>query len=543
MVVLSSDSAIAQQDVSDVLEMASEPSYVSEIARKLIAVDPAWAVAEITAIEKVAILVTMIEDRNDVEIINVGYDGIDTGQRESSPKNSLKGDGDSDEHVWEPYTIVHYLNEPEVREEYQPVIDQSITVEEKAEMVKTMSKDGNDVSRNAELILQDVLERQFKHYKQVETPDYNDPGVDFYVKDMDQRDYGLAVEVSVRWVNPIDKPYFEAKKEKAFDKDADLLIIAPKFTNQLLEDYENPDRKDWNADPLSEMIHLHRVPSDEPSVYHPFSKKPDELGDEDSTGNPVIVADDQRVRDRLKRLGHVGNDYPIVDDDYVEHAMAMDSVGRDYNTISEAEYRNQIREALEPLLWEFLRPYMVEHFLIDTYWDKGLTQDEIGELVDRNGGTIGTWMRKWGVMRRGTGAPELSNDTIEIWKRMYEGKDPFQEEMTGYRIQAEYNRHPLWTLDDWEDWYKNTSPDERQETLAKQDNYTDSMGYTLMFGPKDRLQPSYTFILNTLKEEGVEIRPPDEAPRGAYDAYPSKKALEYMLNKDQNTIVDVSEEE
>ena len=289
------------------------------------------------------------------------------------------------------------------------------------------------------------------------------------------------------------------------------------------------------------MVHLHRLPAEDSAVYSPFAKKPDEVHEPDNGGNPIIIPDNDEARQRLSRSNNIGDSYPVVDSNRARFTSALDMVHRDYTTISESNYRNQIRESIEPLLWEFLRPYKIEQFLIDTYWNKSLTQNEIGKLVDRTGGTIGTWMRRTGVMRRGGGAPELSDDTIEIWSRMYRGEDPFKKQFSGYRILAEYNRHPLWDLQDWKDWYSNTTEQERKETIAKQDSYRDSLGYTLMFDPNDRLQPSYSFVLSTLKDNGVEVRQPDEAPRVPYSAYPSRDSLEYMLNKNQDTIVEVDE--
>lgn len=538
---LSSDAGIAQDDVARVVELASEPSYISEIARKLVKHDPAWNTAEITAIEKVSIIVSFLEDRDDINIYEVGYNTGAMGQAQSSPKHSLTEDDEGFTDTWNPYTLVYTYEGTTIREEYQDIVDESVDPIDKIQAIEELSSNGNKVSKEAELIMQDVMERQFKHYDVTETPDYNDPDVDFYVEDEFNREWGLAVEISVRYVNPIDQPYLDSKKENAEEMDADLLIIAPKFTDNLLEQYEDPDDPGWNADPLSDMVHLHRLPPDSPTVYYPFARKPDEIKEFNDSGNPIIVSDREEQKEILEETGNVGDAYPIVDDDYAGFIEAIDAVNRESIVLTESQYRNAIRESIEPLLWEFLRPYKVEQFLVQTYWEFGLSQSDIGNLIDRAGSTIGRWMREWGVMRRGTGAPELSDETIEIWKRMYNGDEPFQMEHSGYRILAEYNRHPLWDLDDWEEWYSSTTEEERKEVMAKQGSHSDNIGYTLMFNPSDRLQPSYSFILSTLKEEGVDIREPDEAPRVPYSAYPSRKALEYMLNKNEDTIVDVSD--
>ncbi len=542
MKTLSSNSGIAQEDVARVVELAAEPSYISEIARKLIKHDPAWDIAEITAVEKVSSIVSMLDDRGDINIYEVGYGTGDMGQSQSSPKRTLSEDEGEWNNQWNAYTLVYSFEEPDVREEYEDIVDTSVDPIDKIQAIEELSSSGNDVSKEAEEIMQDVMKRQFRDYDTVETPDYNDPDVDFYVQDELEREWGLAIEVSVRYVNPIDQPYLDAKQEKAYERDADLLILAPRFTDGLLNQYEDPEDPGWNADPLSDMVHLHRVPPKEPTTYYPFAKKPDEIDKRDENGNPVIVPDGERTQQRLSEVGNVGDAYPVVTGDYSEFISTLDAVGRDKTVLTESQYRNALREAIEPLLWEFLRPYKIEQFLVQTYWDLGMSQSEVGSLVDRSGSTIGRWMREWGIMRRGTGAPELSDETVEIWKRMYRGEDPFQEQFSGYRILAEYNRHPLWSLKDWENWHEDTTEEERKKVMAKQDSEKDNMGYTLMFNPSDRLQPSYSFILRTLKEEGVEIREPDEAPRVPYSAYPSGKALEYMLNKNHETIVDVDNE-
>lgn len=554
---------IDQQNVDRIWQLAVEPSYISEIARKLRGLYGEWAsMNENTAVARVARTVFLLEQTRGIDIVTMPPDA--GGQLESSPKFSVapveESGGDRLEDVdvedlstagasnvtatWQDYKIIHNTRTPtdEVDDDILEVVDPDMAVEEKLELVKNVSGDGNEVSKEAELILQDVMERQFREYDSVESSDYNDPGLDFAVDGEQRREWGLAIEVSTRWVNPIDRPYLDAKKEKALKEDYDLLVIAPRFTDSLKDEYEDPDKPGWHDDPFGEMVHLHRVPSRVPEVYSPFAKKPEELGDTDETeGNPVIVPDDSSVRNRASSIGNIGNRYPVGSSDKDVLRDSLAAVDRRYSVISESRYRNQIREALEPLLWRFLRPYQIEQFIIDMYWDKGLTQAQTGTLVDRTGGTIGDWMQKWGIIRRGTGAPELGSEVEEIWTRMYRGDDPFPEQFSGYRIQAEYNRHPLWDLSDWREWYSNTNEEERKETMRLQDSHRDNIDYMLMVGVTDRLQPSYSFILKTLRENGVEIRPPDEAPRVPYSAYTSRKAVGYMLNKDENTIVDVSE--
>jgi len=600
---MSTQEDIGTLDFALVFQLSYEPSYISEIARKLQVgnfplgydIDTSgddtvvlgdgsepesadeltrrWSnINEETAVERVAGIVNIVQNQggSPFEEVNVGYDvESDSSRGESqdvgSPHQQFSGRGLETTKEWRDYKIVENTSDAadsigdvfentglddmadRIRElvAVEPWVAESdvVTAEDKISTIEQLSRSGNDISRDAEVILQDALSRQFKFYDVVRFSDYNSPGVDFYVEDERNREWGLTVEISVRWVNPIGEPYVETKKEDALDRDSDLLIIAPRFRDSLLEKYEDASDPDWNADPLSQMVHLHRVPSSSPEIYRPFAKKPDEVEELDGTGNPIIVPDSEEARELLQRQGAVGDDYPVVERDYSVFVDLLDGVNRDYVRIPESQYRNSIREAIEPLLWEFLRPYKIEQFIVDTYWERGLTQSEVGRLVDRSGSTIGRWMREWGVIRRGTGAPELSQGVIDIWKKMYRGDDPFPEQFSGYRILAEYNRHPLWDLQDWREWYQGSSEEERKETVAKQGSFRDNLDYTLMFGPNDRLQPSYTFILNTLRDNGVEIREPDEAPRVPYSAYPSNGALEFMLNKNQNTIVDTGDEE
>lgn len=583
-------------DMLWVLEFALEPSYISEIARKMSDVgvplgysvagpnntllvgddgepvnseddiDRTWAdIGENTAVRMVASMVNMLEDSKTVELDTneVGYDkeeGSVEGESQSigSPHMAFSGSGVDETKEWRDYKVVHNTKrDPRTAGEHfrdrglegvadrvADVVDGSVTIDDKINLIKAISSLGNDTSRYAELIVQDVMERQFRYYEKLVSSDYNDPGVDFYVEDTGRREYGLAIEVSVRWVNPIGTPYIEEKENKAIEYDGDLLIIAPTFADKSLEQYEDTGDDRWHEEPTDEIVHLHEVPGRTEGVYRPFSKTT-EVGittSDEEGGNPVIVPDGRKLRNWLSENGHVGNGYPVVDRDMAGFVDKLDVVKRNFNVVRESEYRHMVRESIEPLLWEFLRPYKIEQFLVDTYWDKGLKQSDIGGLVDFTEGTISDWMGYWGVMRGGTGAPELTSDTKEIWKRMYMGQPPFEEEFSGYRILAEYNRHPLWDLDDWREWYDETDEEGRKESMSSRGSFRDGIDYTVMAGPKDRLLPGYTFIRNTLKDVGVEMRDPDRAPRVPYSAYPGRDALEYMLNRNENTIVEVKSE-
>lgn len=580
--------SLTDLDFGLVSDLAVEPSYISEMARKLqrgqfpmgytVAeaadmddFDRTWdIVSENTAVRKVAKAVYGLTEQNPeaYTIVRIGYDGdtsesMGESQSIGSSHLSFSEIGFQETSEWRDYVVLNNVStSPDdigtslsdaglttMANVLRDMVDEEVSVDEKVDIIQTLSRSGNDLSKLAERVMQDCMERQFKNYDRVEYSDYNDPGNDFLVQDDDRRDYGLIIEVSTRWVNPIGEPYIQSKVDEAIELEEegeettpwDVLILAPRFTQKAIEKYEYSEEGLYHNDPDEGMVHLHRVPVTDPLIYSPFITDPSELSGSSTDGNPLIVPDNERLRSHILDYGHVGDDYPIVDSEMGEYSVSMDFVGRKHSLITESHYRNMLREAIEPLLWQFMRPYKVEQFLVQTYWDFGLTQGEAGRLIDRSGSTIGSWMRDWDVIRRGTGAPELSEETKEVWRRMYEGSDPFPQQYSGYRIQAEYNRHPLWGIDDWREWFNETTEDERQEVVASQDSHRDAISYTLMAGAKDRLQPSYTFIISTLKDMGVEIRPPDEAPRGDYNAFPSRDGLEYMLNRDEGTIVDVSE--
>lgn len=589
--VLSEESALGQHDVAMIRDFAREPSYISEIARKLIDANLPFGYnyGELEGRERIVntwgdmtvngavrfvgpVLWFASEDKTagNIDRIEKGYDvdsGAGPGQSQAigSPHEQIPTGDDVDEKRWNDY-VVYHNTEPmnsevgvklvdegwsELASRIRDRIDPSVSVSDKLNMIDTVSRGGNDQSKLAERVAQSVLQRQFRYYDNVEFSDYNDPGVDFYVQDERDRQYGLSVEVSTRWVNPVDQKYFDAKKKKANDRDSDLVILAPKFTQSLLEEYENPDDEWWHRDPFRETVHLHRLPVEGPTTYRPFAKRPDRVAEFEPSGNPVIVPDDLRVQDKLSGQGHVAPDYPVASSDVPTYRQTLDDLLRDHTAIPESVYRSQMREQLEPLFPNFIAPYKIEQFLIDTYWDKGLSQSEIGALVDRTSGTIGEWMStaKWDIITRGSGAPELTEDTIEIWSRMYNGEEPFVEsdgtpiEHSGYRIQAEYNRHPFWTLDDWAEYYGETTERERLEASVQQDDYREKISYTILLGPEDRIQPSYSFIIATLKRNGVEVRPPDEAPRGSYQSYANRSTMEYMINRDAGTVVEDDTEE
>jgi hypothetical protein len=581
---------IAGVDVAIVSELAVEPSYLSEIARKAqalslpygydqneldeaIAIDNTWdGISFENALTTVMLGVTILsDDMGDAFLIDqYNYDVADSGSIGESQSVGSIHDVITDETTgvsqeWNPYTVIKTESAGIVGDvmtnngfggvagQMRQAVDPTVTMDEKINQIEQVSRGGNTESIQAERIMQDVMNRQFQEYDRTDSPGYNSPKPDFIVADEKKRDYGLIVEISTRHVNPIREVYVDTKQSLALDFEEDeegdiaydLVVLAPRFGNAIWRQYEGGDNWDNHPEPTDSMVHLHYVPSKQPDVYRPFATSPDGIeqpATDGDGGNPIIVPDSERLESQIEQSGQIAGEYPIVDATKQDLLELLDGFNRDYQTITESRYRNQIREAIEPLLPNFLRPYKIEQYLVEMYWDKGLTQSEVGELVDVTGSTIGSWMRTFGVLRRGTGAPTLSSEVKEIWRRMYNGEEPFQSQFSGYRIQAEYNRHPLWDLSDWRDWYRDTTEDERQEVVRQQSSFRDELDYTVLVGAADRLLPSYSFILSTLKDMDVEIRAPDEAPRVPYNAYPSEDALEYMINTDETTIVDVTDE-
>ena len=530
-----------QERVDKVMQVMAEPMFLSEAARKLDAVDDdmAWSVAQVA---QVISTVTRGGDYGDrLEIYDVDYESM-TSQSEGSAHYTLSPEGGLEEtDEWKNYTVVHNVAiEPDEIDDYiREVIDLTVSVEEKVAQITTVSEGGKEISVNSEKILQDVIERQFRYYDDVEYTEYNDPGLDSVVYDKDNMNFGLAIEITTRFENPVDKPYLDSKLDKAFDRDLNVLVMGPAFTGSVMNQYEQVDDDIWHTGEENSMVHLHRVPHDNPEVYRPFMFQAVDEEDRLTTGYPVIVADDNRTRDRLANGSSVGPEYPVVVDSLDDTIRAMENLGREIRVVTESGYRNMVRQALEPLLPEFRRPYLIEQWLIDTYWDQGMTTSEIGSLAGVSGRTIRRWMgdQHWDIVTRGTRTP-ISDKKLEIWKRMYRGDDPFEREYTGYEIQYLYNRHPQYTLDDWREWVDKTDA-EKARIMSQRFNPSDNYTYTLMVTEGDRLFPSYSFVIEALRREGVEIREGYLGDAGL--VAPTQQALEYMLNVGFERLVDDEE--
>lgn len=313
---MSGEEILLQGDVRDVAEMAVEPSYISEIARKLQQVDSQWgSLTFLTAVNTVGRAVRALERDNRVQVQSPEY-GTFGGQKESSAKLSLSGAGQEQTEEWKTYTLVRSKTPfGSVREEYQSVVDPSVTMSDKLEIIDNVSRMGNVMSRQVEEILFDQATADLDDAEELITTDYNDPGVDmFAVYD----DKVVAYEISTRWVNPIDKAYMTAKINKAldaeseFDKPVDLVVMAPRFT-QTVQNRYNDDS----------IVSLQRLPR---------------AGD----GFPIVSVDDNSTIDQLSTSGLVGPGYPVVLDDNLVFRDDVEGLLRNANFIRESRYRSQI---------------------------------------------------------------------------------------------------------------------------------------------------------------------------------------------------------
>jgi hypothetical protein len=326
---MSGEDIITQADVEKVAEMAVEPSYVSEIARKLKAADPVFHdMGENRAIRIVSRAVQALRKNNRVTVEHPSYPELGS-QKAASPHTSIAGEGFSSKDEWNEYTVVYNsgTDASEVRTEYRDYVDPSIPMADKMDTIAKLSTIGNEMSMKVEEILYDQVRGQVSDYVALEQSDYNSPGVDCYVQEFTAPDgtpveRGLAIEISTRYVNPVGGPYISNKlammqnKESETGVPVDLVVLAPEFTRGMLDKYEDSD-----------MVHLIQLPN---------GKK----------GTPVVVQDapDQRHRDDTEDV--FGPDYPIIGDRFGDFVVSMSGVLRDYAMVPESQYRMEITEAI-----------------------------------------------------------------------------------------------------------------------------------------------------------------------------------------------------
>lgn len=330
---------IDNRDVEKVAEVAVEPAWISEIARKLQRYDEDWRGLSFPfAVRKAALAAhKLVEDNSNVEAVSVPVEG----ERVGSPHLSLGGEsamGVSEVREWNSYTIIHNTGmlSRMVRAGLRGAIDPNVSVEDKVNIAKTVSGRGDEQARNAELILHDHIDTLVRDPEDIRRSEYTDPGPDLYVESFNPTEVtgvsrvpmGLIIEVSVRWVNPLGSPYINSKRDQRSDMESgsdfpvDLLIMAPDIRANALERYAE-----------SSMVDLQTLPL-EPS------------------GNPIIVPDDADVQGMAEGTDIVGENYPVVETEYDEMTQMLDMVEREFHTIEELEYRRQISTLINSFIRE-----------------------------------------------------------------------------------------------------------------------------------------------------------------------------------------------
>jgi len=337
----------AYDDVAWVAEMANEPMYLTEIARKLLATG-AWDTSLNNAIRKVSLAVQAYTDERDPDEFRL--EEIQPGQREGSMHYVLGEGGDvfggvSGSREWRPYKLFQSDTEV-VSEPIGDTIDTSITFEEKKRMVERISETGRRQSMIAEEILQDVVDKVTRDVDVFEKTGFQSPKPDVYVENFDLllpvviKDIkrGKVIEVTNRWENPIDRPYIEDKFGAAMDKEAttnvpvDVLIIAPRLAGDIAVKAEEHG---------GEKV----IPVDDEGIVSVA------IAPKVGNGIPVIRSDPFAMKQRLVGTRLVGSGYPAAEEPFEGFVRDLDHVEREYNIVLESDYR--LRE-IEPVVTAFL---------------------------------------------------------------------------------------------------------------------------------------------------------------------------------------------
>lgn len=300
------DTPLTPGDVAKVAELAVEPSYISEIARKLESVDSQFdETNHLNNVQFVARAVQGLESEGSVVVERPDLGG----QKQGSQHESL---ADGETGGWREYTIVHTQNTDfdDVRDLFKGVVDPDMTVGEKREIVEFLSRQGNNMAEVSEEVVQDQLGVL---YDNVEVSGYNTSDIDATVE-LEEKAY--AVEVSVRWVNPVGVPYINSKlnhladKEAEIGKEVDLIVMAPVFTRSVWDRYDD-----------TRFIHLRELPAR-------------------GQGTPVIIFEEGESLASTEAL--LGDRFPIVAEDFETFRNDLDDVFREFNVVSERVYRAQI---------------------------------------------------------------------------------------------------------------------------------------------------------------------------------------------------------
>jgi len=301
---------LGSHDVAAVAEMAVEPSYISEIARKLQDVGEPWSLmTHNIAVQIVSRAAYAMYEEGRLEVVRPSLGG----QVESSVKSTLPGHGFKQSDTWREYTVIRSSTDTDqIRSSFLPYVDMDVSMDNKLEIVQHLSSAGNQMAKISERILQDQIQTYV--FDQLELSGYNDPGLDVYAE-RDGKGYGI--EVSTRWVNPISSPYVSSKFDEVAEMEekrgvpVDLLVMAPRFTNRELRRRRDDD-----------IVALRELPAE-------------------GEGNPVIVGD------FMEDSSGMGPDYPIVAEGYETLQEDLQNVMREYNVLEETEYRNQIVEIID----------------------------------------------------------------------------------------------------------------------------------------------------------------------------------------------------
>lgn len=316
--------------VADVAEAAVEPGWLSEIARRLRSnVDPWQDMAFPAAVRTVSLAAQkLLDDNSNVEARIVDPPDSDRGSPHISFGNEQTPTGVKETRSWNPYKIINNtgMRARMVSPEIRAVIDPTVTLEEKAEVAMMVSDRGGDQARIVEDILDDHIDTLVSDATVLDRTPFRSSGVDLFVADFNPTevtgvtdfDMGIGLEISARWVNPIGKPYVDAKfdrqaeLEAEYDVPVDILIAAPNIRSSVRSRYEDETMLDLVNLPLQ------------------------------SAGFPIVIPDDADTQDQVEGTALVGDDYPVVEQGFEEMEEALGDVFRDFDVVRELDYRRQL---------------------------------------------------------------------------------------------------------------------------------------------------------------------------------------------------------
>lgn len=362
-----SEQEVGQLDVSLVSDLTIEPRYISEIARTLRELNlprgmnrdqlegleffpETWGqISHNNALTRVMIALDNLtsDSPDEYDVYHYDYDVEDrfvpgSSQRVGSMHLERSEEGLSETKKWRSYSVIHNVSDRledagslldetgwnELANKLRREINPIVTVEDKLNRIRTVSRTGNEQSRLIENLMQgqlgNIVTRSGEPVGEMGLTGYSDPSVDFYAIDFTtpdgtKFDNGLIVEITSRWVNPIGDPYISSKSNSSIELEKehgvtfDVIVIAPKFADGMKERYETSD-----------IIYLKEFPTRE--------------------GNPVVIQDSPQVRGGLSQSPRVGDDYPVVDRDFNRYIETLNMLNREYTVLPEWDYRQTIEE-------------------------------------------------------------------------------------------------------------------------------------------------------------------------------------------------------